>query len=217
MIGVDMGTTSTKTIAFSLQGQVISSANRKYPILYPEPGFCEQDPDEILRAVVSTIREVTDDLKDKDCPPLALSFSSAMHSLIAVEAGNPLTNVIIWADTRSDTYADQIRKNPVGHEMYLQTGTPIHPMSPLCKLAWMKDQQPEIFRKAHKFISIKEYVFLKFFHQYLVDYSVASATGLFDIRDLRWSEVALQAVGITAHRLSEPVPPTHICKGLSQG
>ena len=80
----------------------------------------------------------------------------------------------------------------------------------------MKDHQPEIFQKAHKFISIKEYIFLKFFDQYLVDYSIASATGLFDIRDLRWSEVALQTAGITADRLSEPVSPTHMCKGLPQ-
>lgn len=217
IIGVDIGTTSTKAIAFSLQGQVMAAANRKYPILYPEPGFCEQDPDEMLRAVVSTIREVTADLKGKDCAPLALGFSSAMHSLMAVDqAGNPLTHAIIWADTRSDAYASRIKQSRAGHEIYLRTGTPLHPMSPLCKLAWMKDQQPEIFNKAHKFISIKEYVFLKFFHQYLVDYSVASATGLFDSRDLRWSEVALRTAGITADRLSEPVPPTHVCKGLSE-
>jgi gluconokinase len=217
LIGVDIGTTSTKTIAFGPEGQTLSSVSQKYPILYPEPGFCEQDPEEIFEAVIRTIREVTDELKGKNVQPLGLCFSSAMHSLIAVDQqGRPLTRVIIWADTRSDAYAQQIKQSPAGHEIYLRTGTPIHPMSPLCKLAWLRDHQPDVFEQAHKFISIKEYIFMKLFGQYVVDYSIASASGLFDIRDLRWNETALQAAGISADRLSEPVPPTHTLKGLSE-
>ncbi|MBC7923471.1 MAG: gluconokinase [Ferruginibacter sp.] len=218
IIGVDIGTTSTKTIAFDLGGQVIAKADAKYPILYPEPTYCEQDPEEILRAVVSTLRRVTDELKKGSHSPLGVSFSGAMHSLIAMdEQGKPLTNSIIWADTRSKEYATRIKHSPEGHTIYLRTGTPIHPMTPLCKLAWLRDHSPDVFRRAHKFISIKEYVFRKLFNQYVVDYSIASATGLFDIRHLRWCEPALAAAGITAERLSELVPPTHVVSDLADG
>ncbi|MES2733345.1 MAG: gluconokinase [Bacteroidota bacterium] len=217
IIGVDMGTTSTKTIAFDLKGQIVAHADQKYPILYPQPSFSEQDPEEIFRAVVCTIRSVADTLKKDGNHLLGLSFSSAMHTLIAVDRhGKPLTNVIIWADTRSNEQAVRIKQSANGHDIYLRTGTPIHPMSPLCKLAWFKENQPDIVDQAHKFISIKEYVFLKLFDQYLIDYSIASATGLFDIRSLHWCEPALAVAGITAEHLSKPVPPTHTVKGLSK-
>ena len=65
-------------------------------------------------------------------------------------------------------------------------------MSPLCKLMWMKDNLPEVFNKAHKFISIKEYMFFHFFGEFMIDHSVASSTGLFDIYDLDWNTDALK-------------------------
>lgn len=218
IIGVDIGTTSTKSIAFDLNGQIAAQADQKYPILYPKPNFCEQDPEELFRAVVSTVRSVTDEVKKKEDRLLALSFSCAMHSLIAVdEQGKPMTNAIIWADSRSQEYAVRIRQSPEGHAIYLRTGTPIHPMSPLCKLAWMQDNLPDVFHRAHKFISIKEYVFFRFFGSYLIDHSIASATGLFDIQSLHWNETALKVAGITTARLSQPVPATHAVKGILNG
>src|SRR4051794_25206076 len=115
IIGVDIGTTSTKSIAFDLNGHITAQADQKYPILYPQPGFCEQDPEELFRAVVSTVRSVTDELKQKGSRLLALSFSGAMHSLIAVDdQGKPITNAIIWADSRSQDYAVRIRQSPEG-------------------------------------------------------------------------------------------------------
>ena len=73
----------------------------------------------------------------------------------------------------------------LGKKIYEHTGTPIHPMSPLCKLMWMKDNQPDIFANAYKFISIKEYIWFHFFGKFQVDYSIASGTGLFDIQVIR--------------------------------
>ena len=69
-----------------------------------------------------------------------------------------------------------------GREVYLRTGTPIHPMSPLAKLVWLRNEKPDVFRRAARFVGIKEYVFFRLFGRWLVDFSIASATGLFNLQ-----------------------------------
>lgn len=112
--------------------------------------------------------------------------------------------------------ADKIKKELNGLEIYKRTGTPIHPMSPLAKITWLKSDHPELFAKASKFIGIKEYVFYKLFHEYIIDYSIASATGLFNLEQLAWDKEALQVAGISEAQLSKPVPTTFVKRGLKQ-
>ncbi|WP_026463580.1 gluconokinase [Adhaeribacter aquaticus] len=208
VIGVDLGTTSTKAVGFSLDGKVICSSYQEYPIFNPQPGFSEQDPEEVYNAVLFTLQEVIAQLKGHDL--VGIGFSCAMHSLIAVDdQGQPLTNCIIWADNRSEKQAYALKQTPLGLDIYLHTGTPIHPFSPLCKLIWFQEHKPDVHQQAHKFISIKEYVFYKFFRKYIIDYSLASATGLFDIRNFTWYAPALAKAGISATQLSEPVSTLH--------
>jgi gluconokinase len=78
----------------------------------------------------------------------------------------------------------------------------------------LREQQPAVFAAAAKFISIKEFIFYRLFGQYLIDYSIASCTGLFDVYAKTWYAPALQAAGITAAHLSQPVSTTHIVTGL---
>lgn len=217
IIGVDIGTTSTKSIAFDLSGNVITKRNVPYPIYNPQPSWSEQSPTEMLDAVVESIKFVVDENNANGNQLLGVSFSSAMHSIIAVDKeGKPLTDCIIWADTRSKDYADKIKSSKEGHEIYMKTGTPIHPMSPLCKLCWLRDNMPDIFNSSYKFISIKEYIFFKLFGQYLIDYSIASATGLFDIYELSWNKTALTLVGIDEDKLSVPVSTTYSVTGINK-
>lgn len=182
-LGVDIGTTSTKAVLFTKIGIVKTSHTINYPLHTPNPLIAEQDPEEIFNAVLGTIRE-TMRKSDISSEQLTLiSFSSAMHSLIAVdEQHNLLTNSITWADTRSANHAKKIKEEMNGHEIYLRTGTPIHAMSPLAKLVWLQDEKKDIFDQAAKFISIKEYVFYKLFGRYIIDHSIASATGMFNLK-----------------------------------
>ena len=145
----------------------------------------------------------------------AMSFSSVFHSLIAVDAtGRPLTNVITWADNRSWLQTERLKTSPAGHALYLRTGTPLHSMSPLTKLIWLREEESEIFYRAAKYISIKEYILYQLFGRYIVDYSVASATGLLNLRSLTWDEEALNLAGVQQDQLSELVPTTHILQGM---
>ncbi|MBP2032268.1 gluconokinase [Clostridium algifaecis] len=216
IIGIDIGTTSTKAIAFDLNGKILCKKSIEYPILNPKPSYSEQDPEEIFTAVLNSIKSVI--IENVYKKPIGVSFSAAMHSVIAVDKdGIPLTNCIIWADTRSNEYAEKIKNSKVGHEIYMRTGTPIHPMSPLSKLAWMQDNMKDIVNKTYKFISMKEYVFFKLFGKYVIDYSIASATGMFDIYDLKWNKDALAILNINEDKLSTPVSPTYVMKGILNG
>ncbi|GGA90899.1 gluconokinase [Puia dinghuensis] len=215
VIGIDIGTTNTKAVAFASTGEVLASAGASYPVYTDAGGRHELDPDQLLGAVTAVLKEVYGKVGKAVA---GISFSCAMHSLIAVDRdGRSLTRAITWADTRSERYARDLKGSEAGSRIYAVTGTPIHAMSPLCKLLWMKAEQPEIFGRAARFISIKEYIWWHLFGEYRVDHSLASATGLFDIRRRVWNAESLELAGIDADRLSEPVAGTYWEAGLCHG
>lgn len=217
VIGIDIGTTSTKAVVFSHAGHPLAKHSVEYPTLNPAPSVSEQDPDEIFQAVLESLAGCLRKGKISGDKVSCISFSSAMHSVIAVDSyGTPLTKSITWADNRSAEWAEKIKNEMNGHQIYERTGTPIHPMSPLSKVVWMRHECCPLFREIHKFISIKEYVFLKLFGCYVVDHSIASATGLFNLEKLDWDQEALDIAGITKDQLSTPVPTTHILKGCKE-
>ncbi|MER2997903.1 gluconokinase [Pontibacter populi] len=216
IIGVDIGTTSTKAVAFGVDGKLLFQYAVEYPIYSSQPGYAEQDPDMVFKAVLQTVQTIVGELRKAGYSLIGISFSSAMHSLIALdEHDSLLTNCIIWADTRSRLQAEKLKQSEIGYDIYLHTGTPIHPMSVLPKLIWLREQMPELFANATRFVGIKEYVWYKLFGEFVVDHSVASATGLFNIFDLNWHNAALEIAGVSLNQLSEPVPATYSNYNLS--
>lgn len=208
-IGVDIGTTSTKTIAFSQEGKIIALENISYEIYHPHKNQSEQKPDEILKAVIDGITSVTGRLINDE--PVFISFSAAMHSILAVnEKCEPLTDCIIWADNRAGDIAKTLLQISEGRAFYETTGVPVHAMSPLCKLLWLKEHAQNIFTSAFKFIGIKEYIFYHFTKGYFIDTSLASATGLLNLSTLLWDEKILGYIGIDKNRLSTIVEPSSI-------
>ncbi len=205
-LGVDIGTGSCKAIARTAHGKVLGETQHFYDVQHPQEGYAEQDPLIIQKAFIQCISDITRKLPD---PPKALGLSSAMHSLLLMDKKNlPISPLIIWEDTRSYPVASQLRNTTLGNKIYKNSGTPIHSMSPLCKIAWLRKNEKKLFGKAEKFIGIKEYLWLSLFGTYEIDYSIASATGLFDIHKLRWFRPSLKFCGITESQLSKPVNTT---------
>jgi gluconokinase len=215
VIGIDIGTSSTRSVLFNLKGQEINRSAITYPLHTPTPQTAEQEPEKIYAAVMQTVRQVmqTSGINPPDL--LCLSFSVAMHSLMAIDAdGNSLTKVLTWADNRSMNWANKLRDSEAGDRLYQQTGVPIHPMSPLAKIIWLREEYPEVFDKTTKFISIKEYILYRWFHRFIVDHAIASATGLLNLQTLNWDKMALAIAGITSAHLSQLVPITQILQPL---
>jgi gluconokinase len=212
IIGIDIGTSSTKAVAVDLHGNVLTTAQEGYPTLSPEIGASEQNPTMIFTAFCTCISRITTKLSTS---PHAVSLSSAMHSLLCVdENGDAISNLMTWADNRSSEVAVRLKNASTSKTLYAETGTPIHPMSPLCKLIWLRESNPDLFSRSFKFLSIKEYIWFKLFKVFEVDYSIASATGLFNISSCEWDHAALVTAGITRDRLSTPVNTDSIRRGL---
>lgn len=216
IIAVDIGTTSTKTAVVDGEGGIRAVLSTEYPLYTPLPGRAEQDPEQIVQAVTKGVNAVMAKAGANPREIRCVVFSSAMHSLIALDReGMPLTPSITWADNRSAEYVRVLQDNFDAHGIYAATGTPIHPMSPLLKLMWMKEQDPDTFGKAHRFVGIKEYVLGRWFGgKHVVDHSIASAMGLFNLKQRDWHAPALEAAGIDAARLPELVSTTHVLEGM---
>jgi gluconokinase len=212
VLGIDIGTGSVKAVAVDMMGQSFEMCQQHYSFNVPKPGYHEQEPQLIWDAFMESIKSIIAKIGVK---PLAFSLSSAMHSLIAVDKDcMPLAPMMTWADNRSSEIATKLKTTEEGLSIYRATGTPIHAMSPLCKIIWIRENDPELFEKTYKYISIKEYIWYKLFKEFSADHSIASGTGLFDIIKINWYDGSLKLAGITDQSLSTPVPTDYHKKYL---
>ena len=207
ILTIDINTSAVKIHAFDMNGRVICWKKGSYPTFHPQPDYSEQDPEQIFITTLYILKNLLNEhIHPKKYKVKAICFSSSMHSVLPVDkSGNPLGNAIIWADNRGAKEAELLKKIPQNESIYHATGTPIHPMSPLIKITWLKNNDQERFVQTYKFISVKEYVTKQLTGEYVIDHSIASSTGLFDIHKLNWHQESLDFAGISADRLSEPV------------
>lgn len=211
-IGIDIGTTATKAMAFTQEGKVVNHCCISYGMYHPQPDWSVQKPSEILTAVLACINKVSANIN-----PQFISFSSAMQSVIAIDKeGNPLTDVILWADNRAGSIANSLKNSNLGEFFYGKTGLPIHTFSPMSKILWLRENEPEIFANTYKFISIKEYVWHHLTGEYMIDSSMGSGTGMMNIEKLQWDTDILTHLGIAESQLSTIVSPKYTTKSLSQ-
>ena len=208
IVGIDLGTTNFKSLIVDTAGNVVFKAALSVETRHPQKGFAEQNPDYLWHLIKELL---TKTVKNTPKKPIAVGFSAAMHSLMALDANNnPLTNAIIWADNRAEKQAFELNKSRLGNTLFRVTGTPIHPLSPLLKLVWLRENEPDIFNKTAWFCSIKEFVFHQLFGKKIVDLSVASATGLMHSNHQKWHKPSLKMAQVVDNQLSKIVSPYHV-------
>jgi gluconokinase len=201
-IGIDLGTSAAKVLASDRAGAIVASASRSYALRTPEPDSVELDPYEVEHAALAALRSVLDAARGRG-RVRAVGFSCAMHGFVPVDAaGEPIGAFITWMDRRSAAIAERWRADGTARVLYERTGAPIHPMLPSCKLRWFAEHDPDYLERAAKFVSLKELVVHRWTGEWLVDYGMASGTGLFDLRARVWDATALEAAGIGAGKLS---------------
>jgi gluconokinase len=216
VIGIDIGTTSTKALAYALDGRAVARHAVETPLLRPVPEAAEHEPQAVVEAVRACLKAVAGACAGAGVEVCGVSFSAAMHSVIALDAaGRPLTRSLTWADNRAAAVAARIAAADGGTALARRTGTPIHPMSPLAKLAWLREAMPEAAAAAARFVGIKEFVLHALCGQWLVDHSIASATGLLDAARLDWDDEALAVAGVKRAQLGPLVPTRHLVHGLA--
>ncbi|QAS53373.1 gluconokinase [Halobacillus litoralis] len=213
VIGLDLGTTSAKSVVFQENGHVVAEHEVDYPLNHPQVGYAEQDPLQMETAALEALNLSTRLVESENI--VGVGISAAMHSMICMdENGVPLSPSIIWADARSAEEAALLKKE--SPDVYMRTGTPLHPMSPLSKLLWMKKYRYEPWEQADYFVSVKEFLLYRWFGEKVVDYSIAAATGLFNIHTHKWDEETLHLAGISEGQLFAPVPPTYAMENMRE-
>jgi gluconokinase len=175
----------------------------------------EQNPRELLQGAITSVRNALA-RADVDADHCAgLSVGGALHSVLALDRrGEPLTGVITWADGRAVDQAEALRGQPLADRLYKQTGCPAHGMYPLYKIMWLRENRPEVFRDAWRYVTAKEYVLARLTGEYLVDYCLAAGSGLLNTYSLTWDPLCLDAAGIRQDQLSAPGSPLTVYKGL---
>jgi len=215
LVGVDLGTSAVKVLACTPSGATVALESASYPLETPRPEWVEQDANEVYRAAMKTLRGVLADIRLRGDEVLAIGFSCAMHGVLPVDAhGEPLGRLITWMDRRSAPVADRWRADGTGARLYAKTGAPIHPMLPSCKLRWLSENEPDTVAHAARIVSLKELFVFRWTGEWLVDWGMASGTGLFDPRTHAWDAEALDAARIGAEKLAKLAPPSTTLRAL---
>ncbi|HKF75607.1 MAG TPA: gluconokinase [Candidatus Dormibacteraeota bacterium] len=213
IVGLDVGTTSVKAVAFGLGSGWRRVATREYPLLEPRPGWQVQDPEQILAATASALADCVAAAVGAEV--LGISLSTAMHGLIALDAAmHPLTPLITWADARAHAVAGRLRQSGQAVDLHRRSGTPVHPMTPLTKLIWFAEHEPRIWAEARWWVGLKDYLVCRLTGSLVTELSSASGTGLLDMAARSWSPATIQLCGVSADQLP-PILPTTSRLGLS--
>lgn len=209
VLAVDIGTSGVRCILFDEHAEHGMQARRAYPSHYPQPGWSEQDADEIVHAVMDALREIVGQIEPNNSLE-AVVLGAQLYSILAVDPdGNPLTPSLTWGDMRGAATADMLRQN-ASPELAARTGCPTQALYPLSKIRWLKENAG--LPSAARFVSIKDYVVFRLTDCWLADWSTASASGLLNICQRIWDDEALALANISSHALPELASPRQILR-----
>jgi sugar (pentulose or hexulose) kinase len=193
LLGIDVGTTGCKAVAFNAEGKILASAYREYPLLSPQPGWMELDAHQVSEAIKAVIREVAGATQSD--PIRALSVSSQGEAAVPLsEDGEILYNTPISFDTRTTEIAEWWRTQLSPEAVFGITGMPLHPMHTISRMIWMREHEPAVFGRVWKFLCYEEYVFYLLGVPPITDYSLAARQMAFDVREKRWSGRMLEDI-----------------------
>jgi len=208
MLGVDIGTSGCKTAVLDQNGTVISNSFKKYETYYPKAGWAEQNPEDWYEAFKYTINCIfaKTNLQKRDI--VSIGIDGMMSSPIFLgEKGKVLRSTIIWMDQRSAAQVKWLKQNLKNH---IVLNGPLTPTALLSKILWVKENQPGIWKETRKILLPKDYVRFKLSKSFVTDWSDASATQLFNVEDLSWSDEVCEAAGINKSKLPEAVSSTEV-------
>lgn len=203
LLGIDVGTTATKTLLINQDGEVVALAQQEYEIIPSHNTWVEQDPENWWNAIVKTVRKVVkDDKTKKNIKGIGLSTQGG--TLIPVDLkGKPLRKAITWLDQRAKEQGKKLKGKFGDNFFYNRTGYKPHSGLPLLHICWLNDNEPELFEKVNKFLFVNDYIIYKLTGKYCMDPSDASITMLYNLRLGDWDEQLLQIAGISREKLSE--------------
>jgi xylulokinase len=206
VLGIDVSTTATKALLLDGQGQVVAVAATEYPFDTPHPLWSEQDPAVWWYAAIQSIRQVLAQSRIDPAAVAAVGLTGQMHGLVLLDqAGAVLRPAILWNDQRTGAQCDAIRARIGKTEFIRITGNDALTGFTAPKILWVRDEEPEIFARAAKFLLPKDYLRYRLTGDLATDRAGAAGTVLFDLRTRDWSYDLLEMLELPASF----VAPTH--------
>lgn len=204
LLGIDIGTSGTKTVVFDVNGNTLASATYEYPLYQANIGWAEQDPEDWWKATVSSIKKVLSDSAIDSKNISGIGLSGQMHGMVLLDKQNEvLRNAIIWCDQRTQAECDLITE-VVGKETLISiTANPALTGFTASKVLWVKRNQPWIFEKISKILLPKDYIRFMLTGEYATEVSDASGTQFLDVPKRAWSKEILSKLGIDRSLMPE--------------
>ncbi|MBQ8162740.1 MAG: xylulokinase [Clostridia bacterium] len=214
LIGIDIGTSGTKTVLFDENGNNVRQMTVEYPMSQPKNGWAEQDPEDWYNAVLKTLKYVSEGVDNIS----GIGFSGQMHGLVMLdEDGNVIRPSIIWCDQRTGKECDEITAL-VGKERLVEiTANPALTGFTASKILWVRNNEPENYKKCKHILLPKDYIRYRLTGVFATDVSDASGMQLLDVPKRDWSDEVLEKLDIDKSllaRVYESCEVTGYVKGI---
>jgi xylulokinase len=205
LLGIDAGTTSFKAVLFDQNGKETAAAAYEYELIYPGSDMVELEAEKYWDACKAVIRMTLSKWDGKASAIKALAIASQGETLIPVDrAGKPLRSAIVWLDNRAGAEADKIKNEFGTDNAFKITGQPdIVPTWPAAKILWLRQNEPDVFSKVHKYLLLEDYLIYRLTNQFVAESSLLSSTLYFNIHTGQWWKEMLDCIGISPELLPE--------------
>ena len=213
----DLGTSGNKATLFSEEGRLIGSTVYAYGCHYFNDNWAEQDPGDWWKSICDTTRGLIEKTGVDRRDIAAVSFSGQMMGCLCVDkSGALLRPSIIWADQRAQAQQRAIGEQISLSDYYHIVGHRNAASYGLQKLMWVRDNEPDVYRRTYKTLNAKDYIVLKLTGEFLTEPSDASSNACVDLNTLKWSERIVNISGIDGDKLPDIVPSTHVAGGVTR-
>ncbi|MDO5559449.1 MAG: xylulokinase [Oscillospiraceae bacterium] len=218
VIGVDIGTSATKSVLFDETGKVISSSSQEYPLYQEKNGYAEQDPRDWYNASVTTIKQVIEQsgVSNKDIAGIGLS--GQMHGLVMLDENNEvIRKSIIWCDQRTGKECEEITQRVGAQRLIEITANPALTGFTASKILWVRNNEPENYKKCRHILLPKDYVRFMLTGEYATEVSDASGMQLLDVPGRCWSDEVLEKLDIDRDLLPQVYESCEVTGAVTAG
>jgi len=205
VLALDLGTSSVRAVVYDTRGRMLDPtlSDLPYKVRTTEAGEVSSDPDDLVKLIANSIDKALKAARKENVTILATGASCYWHSLMGVDRrARPTTELLTWADTRSAPETRRLRARLDERAYHARTGCFFHASYWPAKLRWLRSTRPPVVRRTTRWISLGEYLYQQLFGETRVSVSIASGTGLLDVRQCRWDPQALELAGIDSEKLS---------------
>lgn len=205
-IGIDVSTTACKAFAWDMEGRALTSARAPLRVEMPRVGWHEQSAESWWRALCRTLRQVTRGIAPHRFAGLAMAHQRETFVPLD-ERGQPLRKGIVWMDERAGGLLPELEAKLGADGFHWATGKPLSGNLTIAKIAWLKQYEPDVFRKARSYPEVHAYLVYRLCGRLATGWGCADPTGLFDMNRGDWSAAALQVLGLRPDQFPPAYPP----------